>query len=154
MASATPWTWVWVNSESWWWTGRHGVLQSMGSQRVRHYWATEQQQWKAKLIFIRGCASPRFNGVTETEQRHFLEQNCLLCRDWRRAFWLTMRYTSLKMEMASWGSWHSWYILAGAGWDTGSLEAMEGRRPSLLLILGMHHFPGISVSVSELLVSA
>ena len=33
--------WVWVNSGSWWWTGRLGVLQSMGSQRVRHHWATE-----------------------------------------------------------------------------------------------------------------
>ena len=32
MASPTPWTWVWVNSGSWWWTGRPGVLQSMGSQ--------------------------------------------------------------------------------------------------------------------------
>ena len=35
------WTWVWVNSVSWWWTGRPGVLQFMGSQRVRHDWATE-----------------------------------------------------------------------------------------------------------------
>ena len=35
------WTWVWVNSRSWWWTGRPGVLQSMGSQRVGHDWATE-----------------------------------------------------------------------------------------------------------------
>ena len=34
-------TWVWVNSGSWWWTGRPGVLQSIGSQRVRHNWATE-----------------------------------------------------------------------------------------------------------------
>ena len=33
--------WVWVKSGSWWWTGRPGVLQSMGSQRVRHNWATE-----------------------------------------------------------------------------------------------------------------
>ena len=33
--------WVWVNSKSWWWTGRPGVLQSMGSQRVRHNWAAE-----------------------------------------------------------------------------------------------------------------
>ena len=37
----TQWTWVWVGSRSWWWTGRLGVLQSMGSQRVRHDWATE-----------------------------------------------------------------------------------------------------------------
>ena len=41
VASPTQWTWVWVNSESWWWTGRPGVLQFMGSQRVRHDWATE-----------------------------------------------------------------------------------------------------------------
>ena len=41
MASPTWWVWVWVNSGSWWWTGSPGVLQSMGSQRVRHGWATE-----------------------------------------------------------------------------------------------------------------
>ena len=41
MASPTQWTWVWVNSTSWWWTERPGVLQSMRSQRVRHDWATE-----------------------------------------------------------------------------------------------------------------
>ena len=41
MASPTQWTWVWVNSRSWWWTGRPGILQFMGSQRVRHDWATE-----------------------------------------------------------------------------------------------------------------
>ena len=41
MASLTQWTWVWVNSGSWWQTGRPGMLQSMGSQRVGHDWATE-----------------------------------------------------------------------------------------------------------------
>ena len=40
MASLTQWTWVWVNSRSWWWTGKPGVLQSMGSQRIRHDWVT------------------------------------------------------------------------------------------------------------------
>ena len=40
MASLTLWTWVWVNSRSWWWTGRPGVLWFMGSQRVGHDWAT------------------------------------------------------------------------------------------------------------------
>ena len=39
MASQTRWTWVWVNSGSWWCTGRPGMLQFMGSQRVRHDWA-------------------------------------------------------------------------------------------------------------------
>ena len=47
MASPTQWTWVWVNSRSWWWTGRPGVLQSTGSLRVRHYWATKLN-WRKK----------------------------------------------------------------------------------------------------------
>ena len=41
MSSLTQWTWVWVNSGSWWWTGRPDVLQSMGSQRFGHDWLTE-----------------------------------------------------------------------------------------------------------------
>ena len=41
MASRTWWTRVWVNSGGWWWTGRPGVLQFMGSQRVGHDWVTE-----------------------------------------------------------------------------------------------------------------
>ena len=41
MVSLTQWTWVWVNSRSWWWTGRPGVLWFMRSQRVRQDWATE-----------------------------------------------------------------------------------------------------------------
>ena len=41
MASPTQWTWVWVNSGSWWRTGRPGVLQSTGLQRVRHDWGSE-----------------------------------------------------------------------------------------------------------------
>ena len=41
MASLTQRTWVWVGFGSWWWTGRPGMLQFMGSQRVRHDWTTE-----------------------------------------------------------------------------------------------------------------
>ena len=41
MASLTQWTWVWVGSGNWWWTGRTGVLQFMGPQRVGHDWTTE-----------------------------------------------------------------------------------------------------------------
>ena len=41
MASLTQRTWIWVKSESWWWTGRPGVLLFMGSQRVGHDWVTE-----------------------------------------------------------------------------------------------------------------
>ena len=41
MASPIQWTWVWVNSGSWWWTGRPGMLRFMGSQRVGHDWVAE-----------------------------------------------------------------------------------------------------------------
>ena len=41
MTSRTWWTWVWVNSRRWWWTGRPGMLRFTGSQRVGHDWATE-----------------------------------------------------------------------------------------------------------------
>ena len=51
MASPTQWTWVWVNSGSWWWTGRPGVLQSMGSKRVRHDWATELN-WTVGIVLL------------------------------------------------------------------------------------------------------
>ena len=49
MASPTQWTWVWVNSGSWWCTGRPGVLQFMGSQRVRHDCATELKEVVFKM---------------------------------------------------------------------------------------------------------
>ena len=55
VASLTQWTWVWVNSRSWWWIGKPGMLQSMGSQRVRH---TEQLNWlssKGDQFFFPQC---------------------------------------------------------------------------------------------------
>ena len=41
MASPAGWTWVWVSSGSWWWTGKPGMLQSMGSQKFGYDWVTE-----------------------------------------------------------------------------------------------------------------
>ena len=52
MASLTRWTWVWVNSGSWWWTGRPGVLRFMGSQRVGHDLATELNWNLLKVLVI------------------------------------------------------------------------------------------------------
>ena len=45
MGSLTRWTWVWVSSGNWWWTGKPGMLQSMGLQRVRHDLVTELNWW-------------------------------------------------------------------------------------------------------------
>ena len=55
MASLTRWTWVWVNSGSWWWTGRPCVLRFMGLQRVGHDWATELN-W-TELKSLQSCLS-------------------------------------------------------------------------------------------------
>ena len=58
MASPTRWTWVWVNSGSWWWTGRPGVLRFMGLQRVGHDWVTElnwtdnEYCWASFHVFV------------------------------------------------------------------------------------------------------
>ena len=52
MASRTQWTWVWVNSGSWFWTGRPGVLQFMGLQRVGYDWATEPTNWKTSICIL------------------------------------------------------------------------------------------------------
>ena len=54
MASLTQWTWVWASSGSWWWTGKPGMLQSMGSQRVRHDWMTELNCKQSELT---SCSS-------------------------------------------------------------------------------------------------
>ena len=65
MASLTQWAWVWVNSGSWWWTGRPGVLQSTWSQRVGHDWAAELNWYK--IIF--------YENNTFT---YYFEYECLL----------------------------------------------------------------------------
>ena len=68
VASLTQWRWVWVNSGSWWWTGRPGVLWSMGSGSVGHDWETELN-WMAFtfrqpiMLFIQCCFSMALQGL-------------------------------------------------------------------------------------------
>ena len=56
MASPSQKTWVWVNSGSWWWTGKPGALQSTGLQRVGHSWVT-QLNWTnyINVMFLLSC---------------------------------------------------------------------------------------------------
>ena len=62
MASPTQWTWVWVNSGSWWWTWRPGVLRFMGSQRVRHNWATELNWTEVTPMLLQMALFNSFHG--------------------------------------------------------------------------------------------
>ena len=75
MASPTRWTWVWVNSRTWWWTGRPGVLQFMGLQRVGHDWATglnwTELNWTYRITTSKremevGCGNKRKCNTTES----------------------------------------------------------------------------------------
>ena len=65
--SPTWWTWVWVDSRSWWWTGNPGVLQSMGSQGVGHNWLTEPN-WTETWFSQSGYSAVRIHlPMQETE---------------------------------------------------------------------------------------
>ena len=64
MASPTQWTWVWVDSGSWWWTGKPGMLWFMGSQRVGHDWATELNWQRQK---VDSCLRRAVGGKSEEE---------------------------------------------------------------------------------------
>ena len=73
MASLTRWTRVWVNSGSWWWTGRPGVLGFMGSQRVRHDWETELY-WTELMSFLNSFHfySSQIENITTAKIARFL----------------------------------------------------------------------------------
>ena len=87
MASPTWWTWVWPSSRRWWRTGKPGVLQSMGSQRVGHDWATEQNNILITLLPGKGMqiSSPITHATKNT-----LHQP--LCDCWKP--WNTSRESS------------------------------------------------------------
>ena len=74
MVSPTQWTWVWVDSGSWWWTGRPGMLWFMGSQRVRHDWDTELNWTENILIYPIYFYLFFFNNLTT---RNIIFQNLL-----------------------------------------------------------------------------
>ena len=93
MASLTQWTWVWVNSWSWRWTGRSGLLQSMGSQRVRHNWVTKLN-WNLSMnviyqLVLVGVEAAGFPSVSA-----FFTRICLQCRRLRRRCMLDVGKTS------------------------------------------------------------
>ena len=67
MASLTQWTWVWARSGRWWRMGKSGMLQSMGSQRVGHNWATEQQCTSARRPIYASWESQKEKSEKEAE---------------------------------------------------------------------------------------
>ena len=79
MASPTQWTWVWVGSGSWWWTGSPGVPWSMESQTAGHDWATELN-WTRLQYWLQALAdNPRSVPTSATDQhKPFLKRTIAL----------------------------------------------------------------------------
>ena len=88
----TQWTWVWASSRSWWWTGRPGLLQSWGSQRVGHDWVTELN-WTDALGSL------------------LWERNLRACPS--MGLWIDLGW---KMEMENSCSWPGSFLLSKFGW--------------------------------------
>ena len=96
MASPTQWTWIWVNSRSWWWTGRPRVLQSMGSQRVRHDWATELMLHGSLTT---ACCQSR---ATKLDRRNQPTCNFALLGDLNTLIWFSVGFKSLCYTVRHW----------------------------------------------------
>ena len=110
MASLMRWTWVWVNSRSWWVTGRPGVLQSTGSQRVGDDWVIElnwtENSWKRKSGIKNISIIPwGFTGDTGCKESSC---QCQKCKRW--GFDSGVRKIPLEEEMAAHSSILAWKI--------------------------------------------
>ena len=104
MASLPRWTWIWMNSGIWWWTGRPGVLQSMGPQRVGH-WAAE---------------------LNRTELIGFLTFQI-------KYYWKSFDGRQLKIELEGFSLGHTW-ILRHPYWTLGLWRASGHIRDPLMIL--------------------
>ena len=90
MASSTGWTWVWVSSGSWWWTGKPGVLLSIGSQRVGHDWTTELS-WTEHIFLIMAFVLEDFSNNNPTWTIDYY----IWPWSWHSAYYLAIKSFSL-----------------------------------------------------------
>ena len=100
MASPTQRTWVWVSSRSWWWTGKPGILQSMGSQRVRHDCVTELH-WR-KFMKNKKQSAHNFGGRDSYRE---IKSWSLFCWSWQSS-WGNMKQRWIKHKSKLSRQWH------------------------------------------------
>ena len=119
MASPTWWTWVWASSRGWWWTGKHGMLQSLGSQRVGHDWWTELNWTWHSANYADGAllpvqspeqriAPPALNGFKDREGSNFALQK-------HKIYWPQSKKISLQLWEGRFGErkspWRKGWLL-------------------------------------------
>ena len=126
MASPTRWMWVWVNSGSWWWTGRPGVLWFMGSQRVGHDWATDliwldNNHYTSKYVYVCNQISAIISSNIFSGPFSSFSSVQSLIRVWLFATpWIAARQASLSITIS---------------WSSLKLTSIESVMPSSPLIL-------------------
>ena len=148
MASPTQWTWVCINSGSWWWTGRPGMLLFMGLQRVRHDWATELnwtepvKSWglgktRDSVVFPMEPIGKRTN--TDTSRNTKLNRKKTLTaqeQNGLRCCWITQHFLLLFSYLCSFPRWVYFMVLITINMLITSLqitnagEGVEKREPS------------------------
>ena len=126
VASPTRWTWVWISSGSWWWTGKPAMLQPMGLQKFGHYWAIELN-W----IRLKSPSKGRLSSIWEKDlktsnQLSTLATSCEELTHWKRIWCWEGLGAGGEGEDRGWGGWMAsltWWTLvwvnSGRWWWTG-----------------------------------
>ena len=116
-ASPMPWTWMWANSGKWWGTGRPGVLQSTGLQRVRHDRVTEQQP-QCKWRKTTGRDTPAHGLRALTTEAYWFQGTAQLQHYTPRNFFtpsLLPSFLFIKLNLFSIYFWPLWVFIAASG---------------------------------------
>ena len=155
MASLTRWAWVWVNSRSWWWTGRAGVLWFMGSQRVGHDWVTEltklnsnrkispRRRWILGLNLRPYSSTVPSNPATLLDQRWILSPNTHY-HAFRKSTSQMAQAVKKPLQCSRHGRYqfHPWFNPWGHPWVGPWVRKMPWRRkwqPTPLFLPGESH---------------
>ena len=144
MASLTQWTWVWVNSRNWWWTGKPGMLQSMGSQRVGLEWVTELNWYTygsfwivnpATILYIRHLTYMSLH-VGASQVALMVKNPPANAEDIKTQVWYLGQEDPLEKEMATQSSILAWRI----PWteEPGRLQSMGPQSQTWLKQLSMY----------------
>ena len=109
VASPTQWARVWASSRSWWWTGKPGVLQSMGSQRVGHDWETELNEAEVDVFLEFSCFfdDPVDVGNLISGSSVFLNPACTFGSSWF-TYCRSLVWSILSMTLLAWSGWMTW----------------------------------------------